>query len=213
MHLASLAVALTLAPLQAETPNARAAATVPAYMLLQTSVTAMRANDNQAATFAFYAGQLRRRLETALYPPDNEGDESEAVYALQMEIGQILNLRAFDDPAATLRALDDYDAWTPVLAPGFRPMWKSSHPAKNPAQIRQQVLAGKKDFSFHMRQQMALLQDPVYYKQFHIGRDCNTQTGPQHPSPSACTAATQTMLRIEKQRGIEGVATMHESDR
>lgn len=180
--------------------------TESSLVLLQHAVDAAKANRLEDAVFYFYAGQLRRRLEVALYPPTNEED-AEGVYAFQYTIGQTLNMAATDDPAASLRALDRYDQWKPVISPGFKPLWPSAHPV-NPVGVRPQIEASKRDFSAHMRPLMLLLQDPEYFKQFHIARKCNLSSAPQQAADAACKTAHDAMFQIEKQRGVEGMETL-----
>ncbi len=86
------------------------ARTMRAYDLLLKAATDLKAGQIEDAAFDFYAGQLRRRLEMALYPPDSEGDESEGVHALQSELGATLNQVTFDHPAELQRAMVRYDA-------------------------------------------------------------------------------------------------------
>ncbi|WP_419805523.1 hypothetical protein [Terriglobus sp.] len=182
------------------------AETESSMALLQHAVDAAKANHLEDAVFYFYAGQLRRRLEVALFPP-NSDEDAEGVYAFQYTIGQSLNLAASDDPAASLRALDRYDRWKPTVAPGFKPLWPSAHPVK-PAAVLPQIEATKRDFSVHMRLLMTLLEDPEYFKQFHIARDCNMAPVAQRPAGASCKAAHDSMFRIEKQRGVEGMESL-----
>ncbi len=198
-------LAITILPFTAHAQQD--ARTMSAYDLLLASAAALKANHVEDAVFDFYAGQLRRRLEMGLFPPDNEGDESEGVYALQYELGSTLNKVAFDHPQEMGRALDRYDAWSPVVAPGFKPAWKSSHPVPA-SKVLPAIATTKQDFAKHMRPMAVLLSDPEYYRQFHTARDCNMQAAGTQPK-ATCDAANAAMLRIEKQKGIEGVATMN----
>ena len=194
--------------LVAQTAKAPTPATANCFELLMASANAAKAGQAEDAIFYFYAGQLRRRLEMGMFPPDNDGEQSEGVYALQYELGSPINIAAADDPAAQGRALARYDAWKPVLSSGFKPLWGSSHPA-SPAAVQSQIAATKKDFSFHMHQINTLMRDPEYYRLFHVSRDCNMLPKEKAPAPTACKAATDGLLRIEKQQGIEGVATLN----
>ena len=187
------------------------ARTASSYDLLTASADALKAGHVEDSVFYFYAGQLRRRLEMGLYPPDDESGGSEAVYALQHELGAAINLVAFDQPGNAQKALNRYDVWTPAISPGFQPLWKSSHPVPL-SQVAPVITASKADFSRHMHGMFTLLQDPEYYRLFHVQRDCNMQPEGKRPAQSACAASEQGMLRIEKKRGIEGAATMQARD-
>ncbi len=207
--IAALPLSATLAV--AQTTPAPSPATASCYELLMASANAAKAGKAEDAIFYFYAGQLRRRLETGVFPPDNEAGESEGVYALQYQLGSSINITAADNPAAQERALVRYDAWTPVLPSGFKPLWRSSHPA-SAAAVQGQIAATKKDFSMHMHQINTLMRDPEYYRLFHVSRDCNMMPKEKAPTPANCKGANDGLLRIEKQRGIEGVATLHAKD-
>ena len=174
--------------------------------LFTAATDAAKSNRLEDAAFLFYVGQLRYRYELALFPPDDQSGEAEALAAYRQELGEAINPAVFRDPPALRAAMRRYDAWTPEIASGFKPVWKASHPG-DPKQARSQMLSTKQDFSHHMNNISTLLNDPAYFRAFAVSQDCHLKPEPSKPNPAACTSATEAMERIERSRHIEGFVT------
>ena len=170
---------------------------------------AFREKRLEDAGFLFYAAQLRRRFDNALFPPVGTGgdDPMVALAALQQKIGAELNRAVMSEPKVFAKALTRVKSWQPKVAANYKPGWDYSKKTSE-KQAVEATADGRRDFIDHMEGFCTLLQDAEYFAAFRTGQDYNLKFDSKRPSKEAYDAAVQTMERIEKEKGIAGFAEL-----
>jgi hypothetical protein len=178
----------------------------PSPHLFIAAAAAMSSNRLSDAGYLFYAAQLRGRYDVARFPPKGKGGDSPTVLlgAFSQQIGGVVNPAVMRDPKAFAEVVTRVSKWTPVTSGGYSPTWEYTS---------NEAAAGKKVFDTQHAQFVkqfgglsTLLNDPQYFAAFKVLQDYNMS--PQKPTPAqekAKSAAIDTMMSIEKQKGIEGL--------
>ena len=159
------------------------------------------------AGFLFYIARFRALFDKELFPPvgDDKSSPLTALGALQQQWGGAINPAIMGNPRAFELALARVKAWTPKAPDGYHPGWE--YAAKgNEEQAAAKMNEGRRQFLETMGGLCTLLQDAMYYSAFRVCQEYNMKRGDDRPSRGVYNAAMLTLQRIEKERGIPGIA-------
>jgi len=172
---------------------------------------ALRQKRLEDAGFFFYIAPFRAKFDKALFPPKQSGsDDPMLAYAeTKAELGPALNPQIIRQPKVYARALARVKSWQPKVTEGYTPWWEYSQ--KTTAKEAAEAIAkDRADFMEHMGGLSKLLQDEAYFSALKTAQDYNLKLSndKSRPSEKSYQAAIQTMERIEKEKGIEGIAAI-----
>jgi len=181
----------------------------PAPNLFIAAAIMLERQRTEDAAFLFYAGQMRRRLDVAHFPPSDSGGDSPDVLlgALSQQIGAAVNPAIMRQPKKLSAALDRIATWTPASPKSYDPGWKFTRRTSDAA-AQTAFEANRKDFLAHFRPIAQLLNRADYFAAFTIVQDYNFSTAAEMQQPARLKAkedAEKTMMAIERQLGIEGL--------
>lgn len=179
-----------------------------AVLLYTASGVALREKRLEDAGYLFYVARFRALFDKELFPPTGTGGDSPMVMfgALQQTLGETVNPALMAEPKIFAKVLTKVKSWTPQVASSYQPGWpyaKSGSKSAAEAALKD----GKKKFLDGMGGICELLQDEAYFAAFRIGQNYNFKRGADRPSKEAFDAAFATMERIEREKGIQGIAS------
>ena len=165
---------------------------------------AFREHRIEDAGFLFYVAKFRAEFDIALFPPTGTGSNNPMVAfgALNQELGSSINPAVMAEPKVFARILARVKTWSPVLAPNYDPGWPFAKKGDE-KQARAALQAEIKNFMGGMGGLCTLLQDSRYFAAFKVMQAYNLHNGATQPSQEAYDGAVQTILAIEKEKGIQ----------
>jgi hypothetical protein len=183
---------------------------VSAAILYTASSVAFGENRLEDAGFLFYIARFRVRFDKAMFPPTGTGGNSPmlAFAALQQQLGSVLNPTLMAEPKVFARVLERVKPWTPKLTGLYKPGWDFAAKG-NESSARAEFEDGKKEFLKGLGGICELLQDPAYFAAFRVVQDYSLKFDSSRPKKESCDAALETMGKIEKAKGIEGVSSLN----
>lgn len=163
------------------------------------------------AGFFLYVARFRSRFDSALFPPVGTGGNNPmlALAATHQELGSVVNPALMREPKSYANVLTRVKSWKPKVTSTYEPGWEYAKKGSE-AQAEQAVAVNQKEFIEHMSGLSTLLLDDAYFSAFKIVQDFNLKpiSDPKRSSKEAYDAAIKTMERIEKDKGIEGIAAV-----
>ncbi len=154
--------------------------------------------------FLFYAAQLRMRFDEQCFPATGVGGDSPFVFygALSQELGSVINPTVMDEPVVFAKVLERLTAWQPKADKNYDPGYEHS-PRLTEKQALKASAANRREFEKGMGDLSTLLEDADYLAASRIVRTYN-EFGENQPAQAAYDKAIDTMVRIEKQKGLRG---------
>ncbi len=155
------------------------------------------------SAFLFYAAQLRARFDAKCFPPAGEGGNSPLVLfaALSQTIGSVINPAITDRPKLLEKALERVTKWSPKAPADYHPGYEFTERQTELA-AQEAVKEDREDFLSHMTGFCTLLNIPEYLVAKRILRAYNQGTDGKRPSDETADQATGTIIRLEKEKGI-----------
>lgn len=172
---------------------------------------AFREKRLEDAGFLLYIARFRSRFDIALFPPTGTGGNSPmlALTAAQQELGDVVNPAITREPKVFAKVLARVKSWSPKVAATYEPGWEYSKKGSE-KQAEKAVADNRKEVINHMSGFSTLLSDGEYFSAFRVAQDYNFKIDgdTNRPPKEAYDAAIQTMKRIEKDKGIEGIGSV-----
>lgn len=180
---------------------------VSATVLYSAVGAAVREKRLEDAGFLYYIARFRAQFDKELFPPAASGEDSPlpALGALQQQWGGVINPAIMANPKAFENVLARVRAWSPKVTADYHPGWEYSKRASE-EQAAAVMKSSRMQFLDVMGGLCALLQDGAYFAAFRISQEYNMKRGPERPAQDAYNTAVLTMERIEKEKGIPGIA-------
>jgi hypothetical protein len=174
-------------------------------ILYSAAAAALKEKRIEDCGFLFYAAQLRARFDKECFPPKGKGGDSPFVLysALSQQLGSAINPTVMGEPKAFAKAIERLKKWNPKAPKDYNPGYdfterkpeKDAHDAVKPG--RTEFIAGMSDFS-------TLLNDAEYFAAFRVIQAYNRPGNEKRPTKEEKEKATETMKRIEKEKGLKG---------
>jgi len=172
---------------------------------------AFRKKRLEDAGFLLYVARFRTRFDNALFPPTGTGGNSPmlALGAIHQELGAAINPAMTGDPEVYAKVLERIKSWKPKVTPTYEPGWEYSN-RKSTKQAEDETASNRKQVIDHMTGFSMLLQDTNYFAACRIVQSYNFSfdSATNRPSKTSYEAAIQKMEQIEKQKGIDGIASV-----
>jgi hypothetical protein len=172
---------------------------------------ALRQKRLEDAGFLFYIAPFRAKFDSVLFPPKQNGaDDPMLAYAeTRATLGPVLNPEIIRQPKVYTGALARVKSWQPKVAESYTPWWEYSQKT-TPKQAEEAIAKDRAEFMQHMSGLGKLLQDQSYFAALKTAQDYNLKLSNDktRPSEESYQAALRTMERIEKEKGIEGLAAI-----
>lgn len=175
-----------------------------AVALFMASGVAFREKRIEDAGYLFYVAKLRANFDLTVFPPTatNAASPVVAFNALNEQLGNSINPAVMADPKAFAKIIERVKKWNPVLTANYDPGWTFAKKADE-KQARAALQADTKKFMDIMGPLSILLQDNRYFSAFKVMQNYNLSVGHPPPSKAAYDNAVQTILQIEKAKGVQ----------
>jgi len=159
------------------------------------------------SAFLLYAARLRTQFDKECFPPKGTGGDSPfvAYAALSQQIGSDIIPAVMSEPKVFAKAIERVKKWNPKAQkesdPGYefteRKSEKDAHEAAKPS--RTEYLSRLGDLS-------TLLNDTEYFEAIRVVQAYNLAIDDKRrPTKEESEKATETMKRIEKDKGLKGL--------
>lgn len=180
---------------------------ISATVLYSAVSVAVREKRIEDAGVLFYIARFRAQFDSELFPSTGKGGDSPltALTALQQQWGSVINPVVMGNPTMFAAVLARVKTWKPAVPEGYHPGWQYTG-GGDESRARAAMEGTFQQFLDSMNGLCTLLQDPAYFTAFRTGQDYNTLRGGSRPTTQAYQDAMQTMARIEKEKGIPGIA-------
>jgi hypothetical protein len=157
------------------------------------------------SAFLFYAGQLRARFDKECFPAKGTGGSSPfLVYAaVSQQIGGSLNPAVMAEPKAFAKAIDRLKKFNPKAPKEYDPGYEFTE-RKSEKDAQEAAKAGREEFISGMSDLSSLLSDAEYFAAFRVVQAYNLVIDGKRPTQEEKEKATETMRRIEKDKGLKG---------
>ena len=159
------------------------------------------------SAFLFYAGKLRARFDKECFPPKGTGGDSPfLVYeALSQQYGSIIIPAVTADPKVFAKAIERVKEWNPKAPKEYDPGYEFTE-RKSEKDAQEAVKPGRTESLSRLGDISSLLNDAEYFTAFRVVQAYNMASDDkQRPTQEEKEKATETMKRIEKDKGIKGI--------
>jgi hypothetical protein len=166
---------------------------------------ALKEKKLEDSAFFFYTGQLRARFDQKCFPSKESGGDSPFLFyaALSQGLGIAINPAVMAEPKIFAKAIERVEKWNPKAPEAYTPGYefkerlseKDAHEAAKP---------NRTEFLRRMGDLSKLLNDAEYFAAFRVGQAYNLAIDDKRPTKEENEMATETMKRIEKERGLKG---------
>lgn len=157
--------------------------------------------------FLFYAGQLRARFDKECFPPKGTGGDSPfLVYAaLSQQYGSVINPAVAAEPKVFAKAIERVTMWNPKAPKEYDPGYEFTE-RKSEKDAHEAAKPNRTEFLSRLGDLSSLLNDAEYFAAFRVVQAYNTASDDkQRPTQEQKENATETMKRIEKDKGLKGI--------
>ncbi len=176
-----------------------------AATLFIASINAYSLGQLEDGGFLFYAAQMRAVFDVRRFKEGDSGGGVGAVFgALRYQIGEVINPQIVLSPKAYAAIVERLEKWELTTVKDYKPGWEvrmrvsEAEESSMIKEIKENALSG-------MRSMAQLLQDPDYFAAFRVYQDFNLATYEEQKDVgriSKKSTAEETLLRVEKQRGL-----------
>jgi hypothetical protein len=158
------------------------------------------------SAFLFYAGQLRKRFDRECFPPKGTGGDSPfvAFAALSQQIGSIITPAAMAEPKVFAKAIERVKKWNPKAPKEYDPGYEFTE-RKSEKDAHEAVKPYQTEFLSRLGDISSLLNDAEYFAAFRVVQTYRLASDDkQRLTKDENEKATETMKRIEKDKGLKG---------
>jgi hypothetical protein len=184
--------------------NPEAVSTTVLYSALGVAAREKRLED---AGFIFYIARFRMQFDQEVFPPAGPAESSplRALEARQQEWTGVISPALMSNPKVFASVLARVKAWNPRVPDGYHPGWEYLG-KESEEQAAAVIAGGRKQLMEVMGGLCTLLQDDTYFAAFRICQQYGTRHHSDKQAQESYNTALATMERIEKERGILGLA-------
>jgi hypothetical protein len=179
----------------------------PVILYLSSGV-ALNQNRLEDSAFLFYTARLRSLFDQTCFPPMGKGAQDPFILygALAETFGSTVKPAIMSEPKAFAKVVLRLRTWIPKASKDYLPGYKflkrktekEAYETLKPLQIA--YINRLSDVSI-------LLNDPEYFTAFWVFQNYDLAPEGTGPTKAAFDKAFETMLRIEKEKGIKGTAS------
>jgi len=158
------------------------------------------------SAFLFYTAQLRARFERECFPPKDTGGNDPFLIcgALSSQLGSIINPAVMAEPKVFEKAIARFKKWTPRAPKDYEPGYEYTQ-RKSEKEALDATAPHRAEFLDRMGDLATLLNDADYFAAFRVLQQCGLSPPDKRPTKDAKEKATETMKRIEKEKGLKGI--------
>lgn len=175
-----------------------------ALVLFVASAIAFNSERLEDSAFLFYAGQLRLRFDEQCFPP-KPIDGNNPIHLMRgyaVELGAKINPAVMNEPQLFSKALARVAGWRPRTPSGYQPGYEFDQRLPE-EQARAAAEPNRVEFLNRMGDMATLLNDKEYFSATQVVKHLCVAGEDRLPTKEEYEAAIQTVLRIEKEKGIE----------
>jgi hypothetical protein len=161
------------------------------------------------AGFLLYIARFRGRFDQSMFPPIGTGGNNPmvALAAYHNQLGTVINPEITAQPDVYAKIVERLKLWKPKVSADYNPGWGYAA-KKSEKEAEEAVASNRKETLDFMTGLSTLLLDKEYFKAFKTLQDYNLKSDATRPSKEARDEAIQILERIEKEKGINGVAKL-----
>lgn len=160
------------------------------------------------SAFLFYAAQLRARFDQKCFPPKGTGGDNPflAYAALSQGLGTEIALTVMAEPKTFEKVIERVKKWSPKALKEYTPGYEFTErlPEKD---AHDAVKPDRTEFLSRMGALSSLLNDAEYFAAFRVIQAYKLGPEEKRPTKEENEKATETMKRIEKDKGLKGFFT------
>lgn len=177
-------------------------------ILFAGSEVALKQNRIEDSAFLFYTARLRSFFDRTCFPPIGKGSQNPFILygALAETVGSAVKPAIMSEPKAFAKVVLRLRTWIPKASKDYlldykylkRKSEKEAYETLKPLQIA---------YINRLSDVSTLLNDPEYFTAFWVFQNYDLAPEGTGPTKAAFDKAYETMLRIEKEKGIKGTAS------
>jgi hypothetical protein len=175
-----------------------------ALVLLVASAIAFNSERLEDSAFLFYAGQLRLRFDEQGFPP-KPIDDKNPVHLMRgyaAELGAKINPAVMHEPPLFSKALARVARWRPRTPSGYQPGYAFDQRLTEEA-ARAAAEPDRVEFLSRMGDMATLLNDEEYFSATRVVKNLCVASEDRLPTKDEYETAVKTLVRIEKEKGID----------
>jgi hypothetical protein len=150
---------------------------------------------------------LRKRFDKECFPPKGTGGDSPfvAFAALSQQLGSIITPAAMAEPKVFAKAIERVKKWNPKVPKEYDPGYEFTE-RKSEKDAHEAVKPYRTEFLNRLGDISSLLNDAEYFAAFRVVQAYQLASDDkQRPIKEENEKATETMKRIEKDKGLKGL--------
>lgn len=158
------------------------------------------------SAFLFYAGQLRARFDKECFPPKGTGEDSPFLIfaALSQQFGGVIIPAVMAEPQVFAKAIERLKKWNPKAPKEYEPGYEFTE-RKFEKDAHETAKLYRTEFLSRLGDLSSLLNDAEYFAAFRAFQAYRLAgDDKQRPTKEENEKATETMKRIEKDKGLKG---------
>jgi hypothetical protein len=173
---------------------------------------ALKQNRLEDSAFLFYTARLRSFFDQTCFPPAGKGAQDPFILygALAETIGGTVKPAILSEPKAFAKVVLRLKTWIPKAPKDYLPGYKFLK-RKTEEEAYETLKPLQVTYVNKLSDISTLLNDPEYFTAFWVFQNYDLAPEGTDPTKAAFDKAYETMLRIEKEKGIKGSATMRSS--
>jgi hypothetical protein len=150
---------------------------------------------------------LRARFDRECFPPKGTGGNSPFVLiaALSQQYGDVIKPAVAAEPKVFAKAIERVKNWNPKAPKEYDPGYEFTE-RKSEKDANEAVKQNRTEFLSRLGDLSSLLNDAEYFAAFRVVQAYNLATDDkQRTTNEEKEKATETMKRIEKDKGLKGI--------
>jgi hypothetical protein len=158
------------------------------------------------SAFLYYAGQLRARFDKGCFPPKGTGGDNPFLLfaALSQQFGSVIIPAVMAEPKIFAKAIERVKNWNPKAPKEYEPGYEFTE-RKSEKDAHEAAKLYRTEFLSRMGDLSSLLNDAEYFAAFRVVQAYRLASDDkQRPTKEENEKATETMKRIEKDKGLKG---------
>lgn len=158
------------------------------------------------SAFLFYAGRLRTQFDKECFPPKGTGGDSPFVVyaALSQQFGSAITPAVMAEPEVLAKVIERVKKWNPKASKEYDPGYEFTE-RKSENAVHEAVKPNRTEFLSRLGDLSSLLNDAEYFAAFRVVQAYNLPIDDKRrPTQEENEKATETMKRIEKDKGLKG---------
>jgi len=158
------------------------------------------------SAFLLYAARLRTQFDNECFPPKGTGGDSPfvAYAALSQQFGSAITPTVMAEPKVFAKAIERVKNWNPKAPKEYDPGYEFTE-RKSEKDAHEAAKPSRTEYLSHLGDLSSLLNDAEYFAAFRVVQAYNLAIDDKRrPTKKENEKATETMKRIEKDKGLKG---------